>query len=374
MKKILITATVQSHIAQFHLPLIKLLKEKGYEVHVAARNNLNEKNGLEICFADKIFDIAFERSPISLANIRAYKMLKKILEQNQYDIIHCNTPMGGIITRLAAKKYRKNGTEVYYTAHGFHFYHGAPLKSWLLYYPIEKVMSLITDKLLTITKEDYNLAKKRFKKTDVFYIHGVGVNNYKYFPYNKEQRIKLRRELDYQKNNLLLLCIGELNENKNQEVVIRSLTNVVKEIPTVKLLLAGNGVLEKKLRDLVTELGLLENVEFLGYRTDLDKYLNICDIVISASLREGLPLNIMEAMLCARPIIASQNRGHRELLCKDNLGRLVEPKDIAAYSKAILDYNDILNQNEDYGVSGLDFVKEYTIDSVIEELKGIYEL
>ena len=162
MKKVLITATVQSHVVQFHRPLVDVLHDNGCEVHVAAKNNLAEKNGLLLDFVDKVYDLSFARSPKSLDNLKAYRQLKKIIEQESYDVIHCNTPMGGIVTRLAARKARKNGTKVFYTAHGFHFYKGASKKSWLVFYPIERLMARFCDVLITITEEDYKLAYKKF--------------------------------------------------------------------------------------------------------------------------------------------------------------------------------------------------------------------
>ena len=161
-KKVLLTATVQSHICQFHKPLVEVLHAQGYEVHVAARNNLVEKNGLCLDFVEKIYNIPFSRSPKSKDNLKAYLQLKKIIGENSYEIIHCNTPVGGIITRLAALKARKSGTKVLYTAHGFHFYKGAAKKNWLIYYPIEKIMARFCDILITITEEDYQLAKRKF--------------------------------------------------------------------------------------------------------------------------------------------------------------------------------------------------------------------
>ena len=174
-KKVLLVATVQSHICQFHLPLIDLLHEKGYEGHVAAKNNLKEKRGLKLERADKVFEVPFERSPFKKQNITAYKMLKKIINENHYNIIHCNTPMGGVLSRLAGKKERKQGTKIIYTAHGFHFFKGAPLKNWMIYYPIEKYLSKYTDCIITMNQEDYKIASKKFKKTNVEYTHGVGV-------------------------------------------------------------------------------------------------------------------------------------------------------------------------------------------------------
>ena len=139
-----------------------MLKAKGWEIHVAARDNLAEKNGLQLEYPDKVFDIPFYRSPFDLRNFAAYKQLKKIISHGHYDVIHCNTPVGGLLTRLAAIKARKQGAKVFYTAHGFHFYKGAPLRNWLIYYPIEKILSLFTDKLITIVQEDYKVAKKHF--------------------------------------------------------------------------------------------------------------------------------------------------------------------------------------------------------------------
>lgn len=211
--KVLLTATVQSHICQFHKPLVEVLHAHGCEVHVAAKDNLAEKNGLKLDFVDKVFNVPFARSPKSTDNIKAYKQLKKIITEGQYDVIHCNTPMGGIVTRLAARKARKNGTKVIYTAHGFHFYQGAPKKNWVIFYPIEKLFSRITDILITITHEDYKLASEKFH-CQVAHMHGVGVNEARYFPVGREEQIKLREELGFSHNQKIILCVGELLPNK----------------------------------------------------------------------------------------------------------------------------------------------------------------
>ena len=155
MKKVLFTATVtKTHINTFHLPYIKFFKEKGYETHVCSKNDfIGEECIIPNC--DIHYDIQFERSPMNIKNIKAYMQLKKIINENEYEIIHCNTPVASILTRLAAIKARKKGTKVIYTAHGFHFFKGAPLLNWMLYYPAEKICSYFTDILITINKEDY---------------------------------------------------------------------------------------------------------------------------------------------------------------------------------------------------------------------------
>ena len=209
--KVLLTATVQSHICQFHKPLVEVLHKHGCEVHVAAKNNLAEKNGLALDFVEKVYDIPFARSPKNPDNLKAYRQLKKIIEKEQYDVIHCNTPMGGIVTRLAAKKSRKHGTKVYYTAHGFHFYKGAPKKNWIVFYPIER----------------FHCQVER--------IHGVGVDEKRYFPVSEEEKQELRTSMGVDKEQKLILCIGELLPNKNQTMAIKMMQEVIKKFPTAQL-------------------------------------------------------------------------------------------------------------------------------------------
>lgn len=318
MKKILYTATVASHICQFHLPYFKMFREMGYEVHVAARDNLAEKNGLSFKDVDKFFDVPFRRSPFSPKNLSAKRQLKKIIDAENYDIIVCNTPVGGIVTRDAAKAARKRGTKVYYIAHGFHFYKGAPKKNWLLYYPIEKHYAKKCDGVITINEEDFLFASKKFK-TPVYRIHGVGVDGERHRLPTAEEKEALRRELGVE-DNFVCLCTGELNKNKNQSKLIKLVPKILERIPNFKLWLAGNGPLFEELRALADTLDVLESVEFLGYRTDIERFVRSADIVATASLREGVPFNVIEAQLAGIPVVASENRGHRELIKNGDTG------------------------------------------------------
>lgn len=367
--KVLLTATVQSHICQFHKPLMKLLKENGYEVHVAARDNLAEKNGLAMEYADKVFDIPFDRSPFSTRNIKAYKELSKVLAQNEYEIIHTNTPMGGMVTRLAANKYRKkNGTKVFYTAHGFHFYKGAPKKNWIIYYPIEKFSSRLTDKLITITEEDYKLASKKFH-CQVERIHGVGANSSKYYAFSDEEKKSTREELGISEDTKVIVNVGELLPNKNQKTAILAMKKIAERYPTARLFIAGNGPELDNLTNLVKENGLENNVEFLGYTLELNKYYNISDCLVACSFREGLPLNVIEAMLCGDAVVASNNRGHRELVEDGVNGFIVETTDIDDFADKII---KVLDNPSVYAKSALEKAELFTDKNVVEELKDVY--
>lgn len=366
--KVLFCATVDSHIRCFHIPYLKFFKDNGWEVHVAAKGDLS------IPFCDKKINVCFERSPFKINNIRAYNTLKKIIEENSYDIIHCHTPVGGVLTRLAARKFRKKGTKVIYTAHGFHFYKGAPIKNWIFYYPIEKWLSRYTDCLITINEEDYSTAiNHKFKASKIEYVYGVGVNLEKFKPVSKEKRNDLRQDYGYKPDQFLLFYAAELNKNKNQGLLIKILKELKNKIPQIRLLLAGGGALEKNYRKMAEELNVESYIDFLGRRKDVPNLLSICDVVVASSKREGLPVNIMEAMASGKPIVATDIRGHRDLITNNENGFLFGLDDIKRAANSILKlYNSPYLQKQ-MGNVGIERVKKYSLDAVMEEMTEIYE-
>ena len=367
--KILYTATVLSHICQFHLPHMQHLQEQGWEVHVAAHDNLAVKNGLQLKYCDKFIETPFSRSPKSPDNLKAYKQLKKLLSEEHYDVILCNTPMGGIVTRLAAKKTRKQGTKVIYMAHGFHFYKGSSKKAWLVFYPIEKYMAKKCDLLITINKEDYALAQEKFsKRTKVAHIHGVGVDETRYHPATPEEQLAMRKAEGLSSEDFVILCTGELNENKNQKTLISAAAQLKDKIPNLKVLLAGNGPKEQELRDQIQAEGLEGIVKLLGYRTDLEKVVPAVDLVVSCSKREGMPLNIIEAMLCKKPVVASHNRGHDELVQESETGYLLPPEDSEGFAAAIARLAEDPELRTRLGENGGRSIRPYTAASVGEEM------
>lgn len=369
--KVLLTATVQSHICQFHKPLVEVLHAHGCEVHVAARDNLAEKNGLKLDFVEKVYDVPFSRSPKSMDNVKAYRQLERIIDEIDYDIVHCNTPMGGIVTRLAARKARKNGTKVYYTAHGFHFYKGAAKKNWIVFYPIEKFFSRLTDKLITITAEDYKLASQKFH-CQVERIHGVGVDETRYFPVDDVTKKKLRNEMGYGEEQKIVLCVGELLPNKNQTIAIHMMKEIVKRYSDAQLLLAGNGPEKERLEQEIVKCNLHDNVQMLGYCIHLQDYQHIADVVVSCSKREGLPLNIVEAMLSENPVVASNNRGHRELIQNDENGFLVDIDGENKMSERVLLLLENSEKRSKISFNAKNYACQYTFQCVKEELQKIY--
>ena len=372
--KILYTATVLSHICQFHLPHMRALQENDWEVHVAAHDNLAVKNGLQLKYCDKFTEVPFSRSPRSLDNVKAYKRLKKLLSGIHYDVILCNTPMGGIVTRLAARKARKNGTKVVYMAHGFHFFKGSSRAAWLVFYPIEKFMARYCDLLITINEEDYALAKEKFgKRTAVAHIHGVGVDANRYHPAAEEEQLAMRAAEGLSPDDFVILCTGELNENKNQKTLVSAAARLRDRIPNLKVLLAGNGPMEQELRDQIAALGLQDTVKLLGYRTDLERVVPAVDLAASCSKREGMPLNIIEAMLCEKPVVASHNRGHDELVEDGVTGALLAPDDVTKFAEAVYSLSEAPELKMRLGHAGKEKAQKYTVSHVSAEIEKLFK-
>jgi len=369
MKKVLFTATVDSHILAFHLPYLKYFKDNGYEVHVAT-------NGAEaIPYTDVKHIVPFERSPLKPGNIRAILSLKKIIEKEKFDIIHTHTPMGAAVTRIAAIGSRKrNKTRVIYTAHGFHFFTGAPLQNWLLFYPVEKLLARYTDTLITINKEDYERSRKKFK-TEVRYVPGVGIDPEKFDSQMTEsEKSGLRKSLGLKENDFVLIFPAELNRNKNQILLINAMEKLVEQYPDIQLLLPGKDSYNGRYQAIVQAKQLEHNVHFLGHRKDIPELLQITNLVVSSSLREGLPVNIMEACYTGLPIISTNSRGNRDIVRNNVNGFLVDPKDDKEFAERI---TELINDKELYkkfAKNNKIEAKKYLLDGILGNAIDIYQV
>lgn len=373
--KVLITASVQSHIAQFHNQLIDLLIKSGAEVYAAARDNLFEKDGIEIHSGVKeIFNIEFDRSPLSFKNIKAYKKIKNLINNTNFDIVHCNTPVVGILTRLASRrKFKKGKMKVFYTAHGFHFYKGAPILNWILYYSIEKILSRYTSKLITISDEDYNTALSKRFNCEIYRINGVGVDDEKFTIPEVSEIKSIREKNNFDIDDYIITCIGELNKNKNQIVLIETMRILIKDIGNIKVLLIGNGPLKSTYKDKIHEYNLENNVILTGYRSDIQELIKISDLGLSLSKREGLGLNVIETLLAGKPFIGSKNRGHIEILSNVDGCIVLENNTVSDLINSIKKVHS-MQYEEKLSKYLRRSVEKYTLNYVKQQLKEIYEL
>ena len=292
---------------------IKMLLEEGHEIEVACNcEKPVPKYCLDMCL--KIHDVSFSRSPFSKSNLNALKQLKKIIKDGNFDIVHTHTPNASACVRIVCRKIRKKGLKVYYTAHGFHFYKGASLKNWLVYYPVEWLCAHWTDTLITINREDYQLAKKHMHAKNVVYIPGVGIDIDKFSDDDIDRRAFLQENSPVAINDgdMIFLSVGELIVRKNHETVIRALAK--RKDQSWKYFICGEGDLRSHLESLVKELDIVDKVVFLGYRRDVAKWYRTCHVFIFPSFQEGLPVALMEAIASKMPAICSNIRGNIELI------------------------------------------------------------
>lgn len=352
----------------FHIPYLEWFKNNGYEVHVAARNDYENKEECDIQFCDKYFDLPFERFPMKKNNVIAYKGLKRIIDANKYNIIHCHTPMGGALGRLAARNAQKKGSKVIYTAHGFHFFKGAPLINWLVYYPVERWLAKFTDVLITLNREDYGLAQN-FKAKKIKYVPGVGIDVDKFKNIEINRQVK-RRSIEINEDELMVISVGELNKNKNHQIIVRAVAMLKNE--KIKYVLCGQGPLETELRELARQLGVEKQVKFLGYRKDIPELLYAADLFAFPSYREGLSLSLMEAMASSLPVICSKVRGNVDLIEEGRGGYLIDPRDINEFSEKLemLLTND---ERKSYGLTNLEKIHDFDRNYVLDRMIEIYE-
>lgn len=370
-RKILFT----SHTANFHKfnrPLMRMLRGTleepykelnigGWQVDYACANEEPVHD------ADNVYTINFARNPLRFdKHTRAYRQLKKIIDEGNYDAIHTHTPVGSIITRLAARKAKKHGTKIIYTSHGFHFYDGAPKKNWLLYYRAERNAAKYTDLLITINREDYKRAKKDFD-CPVEMIDGVGVDTARFAKTTKAEQAEARAKFGLDEDDFVICYLAEFTKNKNQRTLVEAAAPIMKENPKLKLIFLGEGPCMNEVKALAKELGVRKQCLFPGYVRD--KYAALvqsCNLYVSLSIREGLGLGVLEALYCGLPIIVSDNRGHRDIV-DGNKKYLVPPMDAAALTKKL---REAIRHPEEYKLA---FPERYTLSNSLSEMKAIYE-
>ena len=370
MEKILFISNIAKKIGSFSIASIEAAKEIGMEFHMVANW---DNAGAEQIRSDekkynvKIHNIQLARSPYSPKNIKAYKKLVQIIRDESIDYIHCNTPVGGLLGRLAGKKCKVK--RVIYQVHGFHFYDGAPLKNWILYYPVERWLAHYTDAIITINKEDFERAKKFNLKNHgkVYYVPGVGIDISQYHS-DRQIRIEKRSELGLEDDDIALISMGDLIERKNYPVAIEAIAKVGKS--NLHYYICGQGPDEEKLISLAEELGIKNQIHFMGYRTDIKELLQAADVFLFTTLQEGMSRSLMEAMASGLPCIASRIRGNTDLLNDSNGGILCDSIEdyVVAINKVVGDPALRMKMR----INNLETIPHYSLGEISKKLEDVY--
>ncbi len=370
MKKVLFVATVvRLHLNMFHTPFLKWFHDQGWQVDAAANNDYPNPDDCVIPWCDNFYCMSFERSPLKPGNLKAYTQLQELLRREHYDIIHCHTPMGGVVARLAASASRRQGTKVIYTAHGFHFFKGAPLFNWLAYYPVERLLAAKTDLIITVNREDYDRART-FRAGAVAQVNGVGLDLSRFVQADPAQRAAVRRELGLRDGDIFAISVAQLAKGKNHQTLIRAMSRL--QDAKFHLFIAGDGPMEQELLDLARELGVEDRLHLLGFRRDVYRLCSAADLFLFASVREGLPVAVMEAMACGLPVVASDIRGIRDLTGNGAGGILLPPKDDEGFARQIRAVLDDPARFAGMKARNLDEIKKYSVDAVTEQMAQLY--
>lgn len=375
-KKALIVTTISGFVPQFAMNDVRILQSEGYEVHYASnfRNpiysfdkKMLKEQGIILHQVD-IF-----KSPIKLRrHLSAIKQLVNIIDTEKINLVHCHNPMGGVDGRYAAH-YSKMKPVTIYTAHGFHFYKGAPTINWLLYYTMERWMAHKTDILVTINKEDYKRSKKFHLKKNglVRQIHGVGVDMKRFKASNDISKTgSIRDSIGVPRDAFHIVTAAEINDNKNQSVVIKAIAQC--EYDDIYYSLCGKGPEEKKLRKLIDELGLQDRVRLLGYRTDMDEILRSADCFAFPSIREGLGVAAIEALSSSVPLIVADNRGTREYAVSEENAYICDSSDVDEFKRAIVELHDDAEKRKLMAERCRDSVRKFSKDNNNTLMTSIY--
>ena len=352
----------------FSIPPIEAALSHGCTVFMGINRKYAHK--LECDYPVKFYDANIFRNIFDIWNNSiAFVRLIKFIKKNKIEIIHCNTPIGGFLGRVCGKLMKVN--TIIYTAHGFHFYKGAP-RIYMLFKKIEKKLAHFTDAIITMNQEDF-IAANEFslkKKGNVYFVHGVGVNTKEYdLKFSAEEKEKYRNELGLQKNDLILITIGDLIKRKNAISVIEALSEMKSN--HIKLLICGSGPLRKELDSKISDMNLEEKIKILGYRRDIVQLLNISDIFILASYQEGLPRSTMEAMSSGLPCVVSKIRGNVELIDEKG-GYCIENNNVKSYAKALCNLAGDIDLRKKMGEYNQKKVEDYDINVVKKEMINIY--
>lgn len=366
--KILYVATIGGFMP-FFKSLIRELINGGNEVDIAANMSCYPLPEYYREWGCDIYQLSCSRSPLSKGNWRCVKELKKIVSEKQYDIVHCHTPIAAVCTRIACREVRKTGTKVIYTAHGFHFYTGAPLKNWILFYPVEKLCSRWTDVLITINEEDYKRAKNHFHIRRIENVPGVGINIHKFADVKVDRDLK-RREVEVPENAFVILSVGELNRNKNHQVVLRAMS--ILNDANIHYVIAGKGDQKEALIRLANKLKISNNLHLIGYRDDIAELYKIADICCFPSIREGFGLAAIEGMASGLPVIAGDNRGTREYVRNKENGYLCTSNDYFQFAEAIARLCQNITLRKEMGEHGQKKAKEFDLKIVDKKMNEIY--
>lgn len=359
--KMLYVASTVGHLKSFHLPYLRRLSRDGWQVHIAARGAEEGLPG-----AERGFDIPFEKSMFSPKNLAAVWQLRGILRREHYDVVSVHTSLAAFFTRLAVLLSGRRGrTLVVNTVHGYLFDRDTPQPKRSILLWAEKLTAPATDLLLTMNRQDTQLAQThRLCRGRICQIAGMGVDFSRFAPADAQQRLAARARFGIPPRAFVLVYAAEFSARKNQQALLRAFAALPQD---AWLLLAGRGAEQENCQTLARTLGVAERVVFAGFVPDVQTCYQAADVCLSTSRSEGLPFNLMEAMHCALPVVATDVKGHQDLVEQGKTGFLVPYGDEAGLTDCLRQLMADRARCLELGFRGMAAVERYALEGVLED-------
>ncbi|HHV31274.1 MAG TPA: glycosyltransferase family 4 protein [Clostridiales bacterium] len=369
MKKVLYCASTIEHIKNFHIPYLKAFHDNGYEVWVLS-------NKTEILpYTEYVVACPLQKNFISVTNIKTIFTIRELIRKQNFDIISTHTTLASVVVR-AGIMLLKRRPRVFNTCHGYLFNEKDGLKKWLYLLP-EKICASVTNNVMVMNHEDYEIAKRhKLYKNNLYFIKGMGIDLSQFYQASQHEKMVQRIAHGYSENDFLFVYAAEFSKRKNQKLLIKAFANVCGKMPNAKLLLAGSGALLENCKKLAEQLHINGQIRFLGYVEDMRSLYIMCDVSVTTSRIEGLPFNVMESMACGLPVIASDIKGHRELVEDGKTGVLFksEDKNITQLENALLMLYSCPDKRKTFCNAGIEKVKEYALQKVKGQIEQIYAI
>lgn len=359
--KVLFTASTYSHIANFHRPYLRAFSRLGWTVDVACGGAPRD-----IPEARRILHLPFEKSITAPSNFRAERLLREDIRRERYTLVSAHTSLAAFFTRLAA---RGLDTTVINTCHGYLFDPDAPSLKGRLLLEAERLTAGRTDLLLTMNRQDLEIARRYRLGRQILPVPGVGVDFSTLDSLSPSAGPLLRGELEIPEGAFVLLYPAEFSSRKNQAMLLRVLAMLPRD---VYLLLPGDGALLDRCKALAAELGVQDRVRFPGQVSDMGCWYQAADCAVSSSRSEGLPFNIMEAMHCSLPVVASAIKGHEDLVTPGETGFLFPSDDEEACAAQIERLRSSPELAARLGDQAREASLPYSLETVLPQVMAAY--
>lgn len=372
--RLLIVTTVPATIDAFLAPYVAHFNASGWEVDVATADG--PLSALVVGASSAIHRIPWSRRATDLSGVaRAIRMVRRIVRDGRYDIVHVHTPIAASVTRSAIGTIAPSRRPaVVYTAHGFHFQPGSPLRKRLLPQVVEWLGGRCTDRLIVINEADQKTAEqlRLVRPGRVVCMPGIGIDLswYDTTPELIMRAGRVRTELKLAPHDSLIVLVGELSSRKGQTRAIEALARLGRD--DVHLALAGDGPLRAALEAQVNELGLTDQVHLLSHVADVRPLVLASRAMTLPSHREGLSRAVLEALALGVPVVGSDIRGIADSVRPDG-GILVPPGDIAALTEAFRTVIDSLPPEPAAQGAIRVRMERYSLASIIAAHEALYD-